>query len=254
MNGTKAALLGSENRGFTSLTIRIVACAALVMDCLYISGLGKAWMEGMRWIAYPVFAYLLAEGVEKSSSLRLYARRLILFTALGEVPYDLLRFGSTPNWKSQSSMLTLLIGFFCLVIIELLRKKADNLVVTGAASVLLAYGGTRLAGYLHSDFAAYGVYIIVILYIARHVTYEKILEFSILALLLVNITNASFFTIMISGLQYAIPIQCFSIIALILIWMYNGERGPNGRWLRTLFYVWYPLAMLIVAFIKISFR
>ncbi len=252
MNAFGIALTGSEQKGLSSLSLRIAACLALALDCVSIAGLGKPWMEGMRWIAFPVFAFLLAEGVEKSSSLRLYARRLFLFTILAEVPYDLLRFGKTLDWRSQSSMVTLFLGFLCIALIDWLRGRYDNLVVTGAAAVLLAIGGTRLAVLCRSYFAVYGIYIIVILYIARHLTYSKLFEFLIAALFIINITNASFFTIMISRVQYAIPIQIFLLAALALIWGYNGERGPNNKWLRTLFYLYYPLIMLIVVFIRIS--
>ena len=66
----------------------------------------------MRWAAFPIFAYLLTEGYEKTTSRQLYLRRLALFTVIAEVPYDLLFFAQPVRWQSQSVMLTLLIGWY----------------------------------------------------------------------------------------------------------------------------------------------
>ncbi len=251
MKTLRKALTGSEHRGLTSLVLRTAATAALVLDCVYIAGMGRPWMEGMRWIAYPVFAYLLAEGVEKSSSLKLYARRLILFTLLAEPAYDLLRFGNALDWRSQSPMLCLLIGFLCLALVEWLRKRFDNLVVTGAAELAAAFGGTWIAARANAMFAAYGIYIIVILYVARHLSYSRLFELAVALLFLINITNVSYVPVMISGLQYAVPIQSFLLVAMLLIWAYNGERGPNSRALRLCFYASYPVMLLAAALIRL---
>ncbi len=254
METIQAALTGSEKKGLTSLSLRLIAWIALALDAFAISGLGKPWMASARWIAYPLFAFLLAEGVERSSSLRLYGRRLVLFAVLSEIPYDLLRFSSPLDWRSQSPMLTLLIGFFCLVLIEKLRTRYGNLVITGAAELGLAILGSRLAESLHAFFGLYGVPLIILLYLARHLTYTRLFEVAAALIFLLNITDASFFTVVISGLQYAVPMQVTLLLALALTWLYNGERGPNEIRLRTGFYLYYPLLMLLVVGIRALLR
>ena len=40
------------------------------------------------------------------------------------------------------------------------------------------------------------------------------------------------------------------LLALPLIWLYNGEKGPGGKGLRLFWYIFYPLHMLALYFIQ----
>ena len=46
---------------------------------------------------------------------------------------------------------------------------------------------------------------------------------------------------------FEVPVQVFAVLALPLIWLYQGRQGPHGRAVRWLFYGFYPLHLLALA-------
>ena len=244
------ALTGGK-KGISSFALRLVGFVFTLIDCIYSAGLGRLWMTSMRWAAFPIFAYLLAEGYEKTSSRELYLRRLALFTLLAEVPYDLMFFAQPVRWQSQSAMLTLLIGYVAIWLIDIVRRKLDNLVVSMLAIIAVGWGAFQLARFCNAFFYRYGIAIIIMFYLANHVPYKKIPEALVFIYIWLAISTDSAFTIMVGGLMYEIPKQIFSIMALAFIWSYNGERGPNSYRYRLGFYFIYPALMLLLTLIRV---
>ena len=244
------ALTGNK-KGLSSFTIRIVAMVFLVFTLLYETGLGASWMSCSRWISYPIFAFLLQEGIQKTGDQMLYCRRLCLFTVITEFCYNFLMVGRFINYRSRSIMTTLLIAYVCIMIIDFVRKKLDNLVVTLLVTLLMAWLGYLLSARLNSSFYQFGVPMAIVFYIASHISYPKLFEFIIYVALVINLTARSMFTVTVGGLMYEIPVQAFALIALIFIWLYNGERGPNGLAAKISFYLFCPAAMLIIGIIKL---
>ncbi|RRD39922.1 hypothetical protein EII29_05220 [Leptotrichia sp. OH3620_COT-345] len=48
-----------------------------------------------------------------------------------------------------------------------------------------------------------------------------------------------------------IPQQVFAIFALPVIWMYNGNQGFHSKGIKYLFYIFYPVHMLVLFLISI---
>ena len=244
------ALTGNK-KGITSFTLRLAAMVSFVFTLLYETGLGVNWMSCARWVAYPIFAFLLQEGIQKTGNQKLYCRRLCVFTIITEFCYNFLMVGRFINIRSRSIMTTLLIAYGCILVINFVRKKIDNLVVALLTEILMAWAGYLLTAWLNSSFYQFGVPMAIVFYIASHISYPKIFEFIIYMVLVINLTARSMFTITVGGLMYEIPVQAFAIIALILIWLYNGERGPNTLPAKITFYSFCPAAMLIIGIIKL---
>ena len=55
----------------------------------------------------------------------------------------------------------------------------------------------------------------------------------------------------LAGLQYPVSGEAFALLALPFIWLYNGERGPNGIAYRLGYYLIYPIMMLAVTLLRI---
>ena len=246
----RKALTGNK-KGISSFTLRLIGFVFTFIDCIYISGLGRNWMASMRWAAFPIFAYLLTEGYEKTTSRQLYLRRLALFTVIAEVPYDLLFFAQPVRWQSQSVMLTLLIGYIAVWLTDIIRRKVDNLVVSILTIIAVTWGASELAEYTHSYFYKYGIIIIMLFYVANHVPYKKLPEAALFIYLALMIETEYAFSLRLGGYMYEIPRQIFSILALVFIWMYNGERGPKGIAYRLGFYLVYPLMMLLIVLVRL---
>ena len=89
-------------RGLSSSKLKWIALAAMLIDHLGAvfgimpwkwTGLeATCWTSVPRWIgrmAFPIFAFLLAHGCDRTRSLFRYAGRLALFALISQIPYTL---------------------------------------------------------------------------------------------------------------------------------------------------------------------
>ncbi len=162
--------------------------------------------------AFPIFCFLLAEGFCHTHDVKKYAVRLGIFALVSEIPFDLALWNQVPDWRYQNVFFTLLIGLLALALV---RRYGTNMVL----KVLILAAGAVLAELLHTDYGAFGVLFIGILYLLRD--------------------NRK--------LQCAVGAACClweltAPLAFLLIWRYNGERGRQPRWL---FYWFYPAHLLL---------
>jgi hypothetical protein len=148
-------------------------------------------------------------------------------------------------------MLTLLIGYIAIWLTDIIRRKVDNLVVSILTIIAVTWGASELAEYTHSYFYKYGIIIIMLFYVANHVPYKKLPEAALFIYLALMIETEYAFSLRLGGYMYEIPRQIFSILALVFIWMYNGERGPKGIAFRLGFYLVYPLMMLLIVLVRL---
>jgi hypothetical protein len=51
----------------------------------------------------------------------------------------------------------------------------------------------------------------------------------------------------ILGHEWFVPQQAIAMLALIPIWLYNGEQGPYNKTIRRCCYAFYPVHLLILA-------
>ncbi|MBR5731004.1 MAG: hypothetical protein IKX89_03530, partial [Firmicutes bacterium] len=79
-------------KGINSLVLRLIAYAAMTFgySTLLTNDHEVDWPTYMLYFSFTIFAFLLIEGIKKTSSKFAYLRRIILFTVIAEVPHDLL--------------------------------------------------------------------------------------------------------------------------------------------------------------------
>ena len=249
------AITERENRkfGLNSLVLRIIAMLALTWGTVaeeLLPDIRVDWFNYTMWFAYTIFAFLLVEGLSKTSDRRLYLRRMILFAVLTEIPFDLLTSGRPWNIARQSVMVNLLIGFIVILITDYIKQNLDNMIATLVGIIALAFLGIRLVYLLNCDMGFYGIAIICFFYICKNVTYNKLLQVICCIVFMMYITADNYLNIMINDLYYSIPDKGFIVIGVIFTWFYNGKRGPNNIVLKVLYYLYFPLMLLIVYFIK----
>lgn len=236
--------------GINQLTLRLIAMLATVLAEMSYMTVNLSWMYCFRWIAYPVFAYLIVEGYSKSGDRLLYGKRLLIFAVLSEVPYDLMRYGVIYTRRGQNVIFTLFLGYLALSALEYIRKRFENTFVTLVTATVLMLVGSNIARILSLEMCSYGVFLIIMFNIAEYVTYWRLLQFFSLGYIMLHSMD-SFGGPVINGITYEIPVQVLGIAALALIWLYNGARGPNSLKAKRLYYAFYPVHMLILWLIKL---
>ena len=241
-----------ENRGLNSLALRIIGWLAMTwgaaQELLDIKSVN--WATYMLWFSYTIFAFLLVEGVAQSSDRRLYFRRLLLFAVISEFLYDYYYGGKLWDPSRQNILVTLFVGFLVLVAAEAVRARFDNMVLTFLTLIALSYAGTVLLVKINAEMGLYGLLLLDFIYISYNVTYTRIMELIFFAVFLINVSADNYLNIMINDFYYSIPDKAFCLLGVILTWFYNGKRGPNSLVLKTAYYMYYPVMLLVLCLVK----
>ena len=228
----------------TSFGLHLLAMGLMLCDhiCLALMP-DRLWMTCVGRLAFPIFAFLVAEGFIRTRSRARYARRLLVVALVSEVPFDLLAAGRPVYPLRQNVLWTFLIALGCMQLLE--WAKADP---RPAARFVLSAGAV-LGGFLAGtafmvDYFGPGVWTVLVFYFFRGDGWRQRLG-QLLCLLFLNGWLLAGQTVLPGGL--ALPIQAFAVLALPFIWLYRGRQGPHGRAVRWLFYGFYPAHLLVLA-------
>ena len=117
-------------------------------------------LRGMGRIAFPIFCFTIVEGFQKTSDVRAYLKRLVMFALISEIPFDLAYRGSIFNMTFQNVFWTLAFGLAAMMIysdpfIESWQRMLGLLACFFIPKVF------------HTDYSIYGVLTIFLMYIFR---------------------------------------------------------------------------------------
>lgn len=177
-------------------------------------------------IAFPIFCYQIIEGYEHTRNRWKYALNLLVFLAISEIPFDFLimeRF----SWGYQNVYWTLLIGLLAVMAMGFIEEK--KLKAGKVLEILAAVGIALLADLLRTDYGAWGVFLIEIIFLTRKM--DRRWQCLICSLFLC--THFS-----------EIP----GIVAFVLILFYNGERKNKIN--KYIFYSLYPAHLALYVGIR----
>ena len=176
------------------------------------------YMRRFGRLAFPIYCFLIVEGITHTKNINKYIGRMFLFAVLSEFPFDFALHHGQPFFTKQNVYFTLLIGLLVLTAVRELRGK----VVLQIAVMIF---GMLLAKLLKTDYNYKGVFIIEMLYILRS---SRIRMCS---------CGAAF-------MYYYEKLP--TPLAFIPIFFYNGKRG---RQLKYFFYFFYPGHLLLLGII-----
>ena len=171
-------------------------------------------------IAFPIFAFLIAEGALKTANIKKYLSRLLLFALISEIPYDIATNGRIFDMGSQNIFWTLAAGLGMIMLIK--NKKYTGRLKAIILSVSLCVVSSFLS------FSLGGIMLILSFYIFRYDVKR----------LIPSVFISTFIMTMTSSL-----LQLFSLLAGPFIYLYNGKRGGVNKYL---FYAYYPLHLLVL--------
>ena len=213
------------------LILKIIALTSMIIDhygAIFQNGVDIYRIIGR--LAFPIYAFLLVEGYTHTRNVKKYAIRLLLFAIISEVPFDL-AFYNRIGFIHQNIFFTLFIGVILMYLLDNKEKKYNfnsNLIIIAAGFVAMIS---------NVDYNFIGIIYILIFYYTKDFDKLKRLKYASVSLFVTNLLTFGF------GQQYA-------ILALPLIYFYNGKLGPNNKFLQIFFYIAYPLHLLIFNLLK----
>ncbi|ERJ13034.1 TraX family protein [Haloplasma contractile] len=239
----------------TSTKLKLLAILSMLIDHMAVVLIEQSdpiyiIMRGFGRLAFPIFAFLIAEGYVHTSNKLRYLFRLFLFALVSEIPFDLAFKGELIDFSSQNIFFTLSFGLATIyvydqfILTELkqygqkMTSEGNKLnptinivkILIGMLSIVIIL---LLADFIKTDYFSIGVLLIFIFYLFR----EHLLAKSV-AFLFVNLVLSQF---------NIHAIQIVASLSLVLILLYNHKKGRN---LKYLFYIFYPGHLLILSFLK----
>ncbi len=211
--------------------LKIIACITMILDHVkYAIPETRGFAtEYLGRISYPLFAFLLTEGFCHTSDLKKYYQRLMVFAFVSQIPFMLFR-GLVGEWRMLNILFTLLLGLIAITIEDKLEKRYY---ITVPAELLLIFLGKLV----NVDYGWYGVACVIVFYWFRKNRFLRIGAFALLNLM--YYANRLF---PVSTAKNIIS-YVFATLPAILIWFYNGKLGHKTKYL---YYVFYPVHMLIL--------
>lgn len=232
--------------GLNSTALRLLAILFMLLDHLWATVVpGNLWMTCVGRLAFPIFAFQLCEGYRHTGDFRRYCLRLLLFALLSEIPFNLFYAGSVLFPFHQNVMFTLLLGLLAIRQTDMLRREQGikKKSLRALTLLLIIAGGVVL----FPDYGLMGVMTVLCFFVFRE---HRLFQLAAMAVLNIFAFKGQTIPVSLFGVAYDFPIQGFALLALPLIWLYNGEKGPGGKGLRLFWYIFYPLHMLALHFIQ----
>lgn len=180
-------------------------------------------LQTLEACAVPIFAFLLVEGFQKTSSYKKYLLRMILVAALSEIPYNLAFGGKLLVMDSRNPVVAmvlclLMLYFYC----HFGEKGFKNTLIKG----LVTFAALLWNGMLGIEQGVFLVLMVAVFWLLRNKPSFRLLAGC----------GAAGIATLLSLFNLAAPFSC------LLLYLYNGEKGDDN-WMFNL--VCYPLMLLI---------
>ena len=186
-------------------------------------------------IAFPIFAFLIAEGCRYTKNKPRYFFVMAFFAVVFQAFYTLFTEDMYLNIFFTLSFAILIIyslQFFS----SAMKNKSVHKIIFSAASVILIISCVYITGqYFLIDYGLWGCMLPAFAYVIPHGQglYRKILRTSLFAVGMFPLIGS-----------VRIPVQAYEFLALIPLFFYNGKRGKYN--MKYFFYIFYPLHMVII--------
>lgn len=236
-------------------TLKVLPC-----DTFLINAFGMApetayqllgFISPLGRLAFPIFAFLVAEGCRHTRSPRNYVGRLLLFGLISEIPFRLCFLWvplkqALSLWPPRLSnvFFTLMLGALACFACKALREKNHPVL-----AYLVVIPIAALAGPLHTDYQSWGVLAVFLAYALP----DRLPRLLGLALVMSDLYLRY---VPWNGAEFLFNASVFlnwglAMAAIVLLAFYNGRRGKPLKWL---FYIAYPAHLSLLAVYFVLYR
>lgn len=238
----------------TSTALHVLAMVLMLCDHLWATIIpGNNWLTCIGRLSFPIFAFLTTEGYFHTKDLKKYMKRLLVFALISEIPFNLMTAGFPINPFHQNVLWTFLISIGLIHINEKIRKTNKRFLSMIVCALSILFGAV-LGLLLMVDYYHAGILTVLTFYFLRGRKWWNYAG-QLAALWFINAE-------LLGGLGYWIPLfgteiylqqQSLAILALIPIFLYKGRQGYYNKTLKSFYYWFYPVHMLILALIMMIF-
>ncbi len=219
----------------TGNQLKIIAAIFMTADHLGLMVFPSvAFLRIIGRLAFPIFAYMIAEGFSYTKSRKKYLLKMVVFGAAFQVVY----FAAARSLYQGVFVTFSLSVVLCFAADNVLKKGLiKSLLLFGLQAALVFFVTEMLPQVLSGtdfcvDYGFFGVMLPVAVFMARKKRDKLICFFSVLILL-----SASF-----GGIQW------WCLFSVPLIALYNGERGRIK--MKNFFYLYYPLHLAVLYIVQ----
>ncbi len=239
-------------RGISAFGLHILAMGLMLCDHLWATVIpGNQWLTWLGRLAFPIFAFLIAEGYRHTRDVKKYIRRMLFCAILSEIPFNLM-YGASWIYPFQQNVLwTFVIALKCMQSMDKIREKRKNWVGYVLAA-LAAAGWILLATVTFVDYSGWGVMMVLVFYLFRQQTWwAKLGQLGAMVYINWELIRGLNVILTIAGLTLEVPLQGAAVLALIPIWCYRGRQGLHSKPIRYAFYAFYPVHMLLLGLLSL---
>lgn len=214
--------------------LKIIAFVSMVVDHIGDFLLnGNIICKVIGRLAFPIFAYFIAEGMKHTKSRKWYFLKILMFACVSQIPYMFL----VKTFK-LNILFTFLISMIFIVVIEkFIAENIRNVFLTIFSICLIL---CDVIFFIDYGFA--GVLITVLFYYVKP-------PFSFLFNGILMIFIAIKYSFFGANGVFSILIAVISLLSVLMLLLYNKQ---NGRFkLKYLFYVGYPAHLFIILVLSI---
>lgn len=214
----------------SSFTLKIIAIITMLFDHAGYAVYGKlSWCNYIGRLAFPIFAFQITQGYIHTKNLKKYFLRLGIFALISQIPLMML-YSVFSNSFVFNIFFTLILGLLAITVLD----KSENKVLGVIGALSIAF----ISNFLNVDYGIFGVLTIISFYIFKNNKLAMFLSFS--ALSIYNFRRALLLT---HFRLDVVLLVIFTILSLLIIFLYNGKKGKN---IKHLFYWFYPLHLIFL--------
>ena len=235
--------------GLTSNMLRTIAVLLMLSDHIWATAMSFGdWMTYIGRMAFPIFAFQIAEGFVHTKNFKKYALRLLGFAIVTEIPFNFFYSSRFFNPYHQNVLFTSLLGLLAIKVIDGIKKDRSGKNIALSVLYLLLILLASVIGFV--DYGHLDMLTVVMFYLMRDFPFAWLGQ--LVGMILLNITffEGLVFPVEILGKTFEIPSQGFAVFALIPIWLYGGRKGKSSKALQYGFYAFYPVHMIVLYLIK----
>ena len=241
----------------TSFVLKVIAMVSMLIDHTGIAYFEQiSWMNLIGRIAFPIFAFQISEGYIHTKNLKKYFLRLFLFALISQIPFML--FLSTyidieelifTELLTLNIFFTLFVGLLAIFLhdkishsnIEFTTNKKIDYILKQVIGIIIAILLGILAEICHFDYGFFGIAIIFMFYLFKNDKLAMVISYITACILKYGIQ------IILYGFNiWYVLLGIFTILPIIFICLYNGKQGKKVKYL---LYLFYPVHLLILYFI-----